>query len=265
MINEPKHLNEYYSTRNEDDRLGTRHGSVEFLTTMRYIDKYLKPSNKIIEIGAGTGRFSHALAQKGYCVDAVELIEHNIELFKQYTRPGENITIVQGNVLDLSAFADETYDITLLLGPMYHLFTMDDKRQAISEALRVTKKGGVVFAAYIIAESSLINQGFKREVYSISDFIEKGLIDPVTFATSSNPEMLFELIRKDDIDEIMSPFYVARLHYVATDGLALHLRDEMESWDEAKFDLYLRYHYATCERQDMVGVTAHSLDIFRKH
>ena len=83
---------------------------------------------RILEIGAATGRYSHALAQKGYCVDAVELIEH-IEIFKQNTTPGETVTITQGNATDLSMFEDDIYDITLLLGPMYHLFTTEDKRK----------------------------------------------------------------------------------------------------------------------------------------
>jgi len=66
-------------TRSEDDRLASRHGSVEFLTTMRYIEKYLFPGARILEIGAGTGRYSHTLAHKGYAVDAVEHILANTE------------------------------------------------------------------------------------------------------------------------------------------------------------------------------------------
>lgn len=93
---------------------------------MKYVEKYLKPNMRVLEIGAATGRYSHALAQKGYRVDAVELVEHNIEIFKQNTIEGEPVTITQGNAMDLSAFESDTYDITLLLGPMYHLFTRED-------------------------------------------------------------------------------------------------------------------------------------------
>lgn len=84
-----------------------------------------------MEIGAGTGRYSHALAQKGYRVDAVELVEHNIEIFKQNTIEGEPVTIKQGNAIDLSDFESDTYDITLLLGPMYHLFTKEDQLKSL--------------------------------------------------------------------------------------------------------------------------------------
>ena len=150
-----QYLNDFYNHYDEDSRLLFQHGSVEFLTTMRYIEKYLKHGDKVLEIGAGTGRYSHALARRGHPVDAVELVAHNIEVFRQNTRPGESVTIAQGNALDLSAFADNAYDVTLLLGPLYHLYTQDDKRRALREAIRVTKPGGVVFAAYVISDGCL--------------------------------------------------------------------------------------------------------------
>ena len=62
-------LDNYYSEWNEDDRLLSRFGQVEFLTTIRYIEKYLEPGMRILEVGAGTGRYSHYFARKGYKVD----------------------------------------------------------------------------------------------------------------------------------------------------------------------------------------------------
>ena len=101
-------LANYYENYDEDGRLRSRHGMVEFLTTMRYVSKYLRPGMRILEIGAGTGRYSHTLARQGYRVDAVELLEHNIEIFRRNTLPGEPVTVTQGNAVDLSAFAGET-------------------------------------------------------------------------------------------------------------------------------------------------------------
>lgn len=126
---------DYYNRYNEDDRLDSRHGNIEFLTTVKYIENYLKPNMKIIEIGAGTGKYSHYFAERGYKVDAVELVESNIEKFKTKITPDEDITITQGTALDLCEFKDGSYDITLLLGPMYHLYTVADQLQAISEAI----------------------------------------------------------------------------------------------------------------------------------
>ena len=147
----------FYETYDEEGRLISKHGMVEYITTMKYIETYLKPNMRVLEIGAATGRYSHALAQKGYRVDAVELVEHNIEIFKQNTMEGEPVTIRQGNAMDLSDFESDTYDMTLLLGPMYHLFTREDQLKALSEAIRVTKKGGIIFAAYCMADATILS------------------------------------------------------------------------------------------------------------
>lgn len=259
-----QYLNDFYNHYDEDSRLLFQHGSVEFLTTMRYIEKYLKHGDKVLEIGAGTGRYSHALARRGHPVDAVELVAHNIEVFRQNTRPGESVTIAQGNALDLSAFADNAYDVTLLLGPLYHLYTQDDKRRALREAIRVTKPGGVVFAAYVISDGCLLDEGFRRGNISVAEYVRDGLLDARTFAASSQPKDLFELVCKEDVDELMSVFPVTRLHYVASDGCALLLRDEIDAMDADAFALYLKYHFATCERADLAGITSHAVDIFRK-
>ena len=258
------YLNEFYSHYDEDGRLSKKHGSVEFLTTMRYIGKYIKPGDRVLEVGAGTGRYSHALARQGYTVDAVELIGHNIDVFQNNTQPGENISITQGNALDLSAFSDNTYDITLLLGPLYHLYTTDDKRQALREAIRVTRPGGVIFAAYVISDGCLLDEGFLRGNINVAEYVKTGLLDGETFAAKSEPKDLFELVRKEDVDELMRDFPTTRLHYVASDGCALLLREDIDAMDDETFRLYLDYHFATCERADLLGVTSHALDVFRK-
>lgn len=259
-----QYLIEHYSNYDEDSRLLPRHGSVEFLTTMRYIEKYIRPDDRILEIGAGTGRYSHTLARRGYAVDAVELVEHNIDVFRQNTMPEENVTVTQGNALDLSVFPDESYDITLLLGPLYHLYTKEDKTRALNEAIRVTKRDGIIFAAYVISDGCLLDEGFLRGNINVREYVETGLLDPETFAASSEPKDLFELVRKEDIDELMSEMPIRRLHYVASDGCSLLLRDSIDKMDDETFKLYLKYHFATCEREDLLGITSHALDIFRK-
>ena len=259
-----QYLIDFYSNYDEENRLVPKHGSVEFLTTMRYIEKYIKPGDRIMEIGAGTGRYSHALARQGYVVDAVELVEHNVEIFRRNTQSNEAVTINQGNALDLSEFPDHTYDITLLLGPLYHLYRTEDKQQALSEAIRITKKGGVIFAAYVISDGCLIDEGFHRGNINVAEYIENGLIDSQTFAARSEPKDLFELVRKEDIDELMALFSVTRLHYVAADGCSLFMREVVDSMDNKTFELFLKYHFSTCEREDLVGITSHALDVFRK-
>lgn len=257
-----KVLTDFYENYDEDGRLDSRYGMVEFATTLRYIEKYLRPGMRILEIGAATGRYSHHFARQGYCVDAVELVQHNIDIFKSNTRADETVTVTQGNAKDLSFISDDTYDITLLLGPMYHLFTEEEKLQALAEAIRVTKKGGIVFAAYCLGDASVLMYGFVRG--QIHNIIQSCKLDPVTFETFSEPWDLFELHRKENIDALRAHFNVTQLHFLATDGYANHMRETLANMDDETFALYLCYHFATCERMDMVGYSNHALDIFRK-
>lgn len=260
---EKNYLREFYEGHcDEDARLRSRHGMVEYLTTMRYVEKYLKPGDRVIEIGAGTGRYSHALAQKGYQVDAVELLEHNIEVFRRNTLPSEPVTIRQGNALDLSEFPDGVYDITLLLGPMYHLYTAEEQKKALTEALRVTKPGGIVFAAYCGSDATVIQYCFVRGMFR--DPRNLALADPMTFKLGSDPAHIFALHRREDIDALMDGLPVQRLHFAGTDMATGYLRDTVDQMDDEMYELYLQYHFATCERPDLVGASNHFLDIFRK-
>lgn len=260
------YLYDYYNDAAEDSRLTTRHGRVEFITTMRYIDKYLFKGARILEIGAATGRYSHTLARRGYTVDAVELVPKNIDIFKQNTQASENVTIFEGDARDLSFLEDERYDLTLILGPLYHLYTPEEKRLVIQEALRVTKPNGVVFAAYCITDASVLDYGFKQKnihsLLSPNDFC--GLTMPGYKAWSS-PQSLFEIVRKEDIDDLMRGLNVTRLHYVAVDILVNLMRDIINEMDDDTFTVYMDYQFFLCERPDMVGLTNHSLDIFRKN
>ena len=262
MTNTNEYLKEFYNQYDEDNRLTSKHGMVEFITTMKYVKKYLKSDSRIMEIGAATGRYSHTLAQQGYKVDAVELLEHNIEIFKQNTKPNESVTITQGNAMDLSAFESDSYDITLLLGPMYHLFTEEEQLKALSEAIRVTKKGGVIFTAYCMGDASILSYGFLKG--EINNIIEKCMLNTETFDTFSNPWDIFELYRKEDIDALRSKFNVTQLHFIATDGYTNHIRETVDQMDDKTYEIFLKYHLATCERQDLIGYSHHTLDVFRK-
>ena len=255
-------LTNYYTSYDEDGRLLSRHGQVEFLTTVRYIDKYLFPRARILEIGAGTGRYSHYFAQKGYQVDALELVEHNIDVFRAHTQENEPVTIIQGNATNLSSFEDEAYDITLLLGPMYHLFTQQEKEKALREAIRVTKPGGKLFVSYCMSDPSVMMYAFGKN--KIHQLIEKKLINTDTFETDSTPEELFVLYRREEIDRLSSLLPVKRLHFVGTDMYTCYFRNMIDAMDNNTFALYLRFHTSICEREDMTGFSHHTLDVLEK-
>lgn len=164
-------LEEYYGKFCEDKRLTRKHGQVEYRTSMRYIHEYLKPGDKILDIGAGTGRYSVALANEGYEVDAIELVKYNLGMLKAKK---STVKAYQGTALDLSRYQDETFDITLLFGPMYHLFNREDKIKALLEAKRVTKTNGIILVAYVMNDYSILVHGF-RDGYIKESILNKKL------------------------------------------------------------------------------------------
>ena len=258
------YLTRLYAAGGEDARLAARHGQVEFLTTMRYIERYLRPGMRVLEIGAATGRYSLTLARMGYDVTAIELVQHNIDIFRRKMGPEDKVDLQRGDALDLSRFADNTFGMTLLLGPMYHLHTPEDQTRALEEALRVTKPGGLLYAAYVITDMVLHTEGFVKG--HIGHFFAEHRMNTETFRhePSEDPRELFNIVRREDIDALVAPLPCARLHYVATDGLHDYMREAVDRMTDERFDLYMRYRYFLCEREDMAGATSHSLDILRK-
>ena len=113
-------LRSFYDDIDEDSRLDrSRQGQLEYLTTMNYIHRYAKAGAKILEIGAGTGRYSIALAKEGYNVTAVELVESNIEVLKKNSTGIENIVFYQGDALNLDRFEDNQFGIIYMIKKMF--------------------------------------------------------------------------------------------------------------------------------------------------
>ena len=140
---ETSYIKEYYNNYNEDQRTKSRHGSVEFITNMKYIRDFLPAGASILDAGAGTGVYSMALAMDGYHVRAIELVEHNIEVFRANLKEcGAEIPVEQGNAMDLSRFPDESFDGVLLFGPLYHLYTEEEKLLVLAEAKRLLHERG---------------------------------------------------------------------------------------------------------------------------
>ena len=147
---ELEQINKTYEIFNEDIRLNrSKAARVEFLTTVNYIEKYLKYGDSILDIGAGAGEYSLYFAEKGYSVSALELADNNITAFRKKIKPNQNIDLKQGNAVDLSKYESDSFDIVLLFGPLYHLHKEVDRQKCISEAKRVCKPDGKIFFAFI--------------------------------------------------------------------------------------------------------------------
>ena len=270
-------LEEYYNKFNEEKRLNSRHGQVEFRVSMKYIQKYLdkavaglndaaalndnqnkKNAIKVLDIGAGTGRYSVALANAGYDVTAVELVKYNLGILKQ---KASTVHAIQGNAMNLKKLKDESFDVTLLFGPMYHLFGFEDKNRALGEAKRVTKKGGVILVAYCMNEYGVITYGFKEQ--HILECMEQGRFTE-DFKTISSPDELYDYMRIEDIDALNQAQGLERIQMISPDGPANYMRPFLNQLSDEEFELFVQYQMSVCERADLVGAGAHTVDILRK-
>ena len=257
------HLEEYYNNYDEEGRLLSRHGQVEYLTTMRYIKECLEGISdpSILEIGAGTGRYSVTLAKQGFQVTAVELIKHNLEILRSKLDGTEPIITTQGNALELSLFSDNSFDLTMLLGPMYHLYTKEDKLRALSEAVRVTKSGGRILVSYCMNEPTVI-----QYVFGLNHLHEVMDLNMLTsdWHCISEPKDLFEMVRTEEIADLDAAVPVKRIKLVATDGATNYKREYIDAMDDETFSKWMDYHFVICERQDLIGASHHTLDILQK-
>ena len=257
-------LDEHYGAYDEDGRLLSRHGQVEYRTTMKYILDCLQDVTDphILEVGAGTGRYSVTLAKEGYRVTAVELVEHNLNILKAKLDGSEPITALQGNALDLSAFPSDSFDLTMVLGPMYHLYTKEDKLRALSEAVRVTKPGGHLLVAYCMNDPTVV-----QYVFGLNHLHEvmENLMLTDDWHCISQPKDIFEMVRTEDIAELDAALPVSRVKLVAADGATNYMRSAVDGMDDETFEKWMDYHLSICERQDLIGASHHTLDILKKN
>lgn len=259
-------LEKYYNKFKEDHRLTTRHGIVEFTTSMKYLHQAIEMVQaenegspvKILDVGAGTGRYSVALAQEGHDVTAVELVKHNLEVMES---KHANVKCWPGNAMDLSFLPDEKFDITIMFGPMYHLLKEEERLKAFEEAKRVTKKGGHIFIQYVMNEYAVITYCFMKG--KIKECLERKSLTE-DFKQIPTDEDLYVYLRLEDMDFLNKKNGVELYKRFAADGASDYMRTILNAMDEEDFASFIKYHMANCERPELLGASSHVVDWVRK-
>lgn len=252
-------IEKHYNKHKEENRLLTRHGKVEFAVAMKYIHDFFPAQNKqlfkIADIGAGTGRYSVALAKEGFDVTAVELVKHNLEILES---KHERVKCWPGNALDLNFLPDETFDATILFGPLYHLHKEEEKLTALKEARRITKKGGIIFVAYLLNEYSILSYCFAQN--RILDLIKSGNISN-DFHIVPKENELYDYVRLEDIDRLNKLSGLKRIKIFSPDGPADFMRKELNAMTEETFEKFIEYQICNAERPELLGAGSHLVDV----
>ncbi len=255
-------VSDFYNKYEEEGRLDrTIHGRLEYATTMNYIHKYASSDSRILEVGAGTGRYSIALAKEGMDVTSVELVEKNLEILKVSSKELDNLKAFQGDATNLERFDDNSFDVTLVLGPLYHLYDKDDINKAIEEAIRVTKPGGVVMYAFISVFAIMYAE------YFYGDWAA-GQAENFTsdYKVRHFKEQLFTGFDVTEFEQLFEGKDITWITTTGVDGLLQPIEERPDfKMSEEDFRAMTDWYLAFSEKRELLGSTNHLLYICRKN
>ena len=212
---------------------------------------------QLLDIGAGTGRYTSALMAEGYDVKAVELVKRNIQVFLDREPTAD---VVQGDARNMPFIPTASADVTLLLGPLYHLIGDEEKLKALTEAKRVTKPDGLIFVAYLMNEYSILSYCFDED--RIGGLLGKGVVDR-EFHIKAEADELYDYVRIDDINRLDAAAGLERVTIFSPDGAADYMRTRLNRMSDETFSLFIEYQKIVSERSDLIGAGSHVVDVVR--
>jgi len=248
-------IRSFYENYDEDGRLFRDKSHLpEWLTTIRYFDRLFAPGSRILDACAGTGRYAFYLAEKGHYVTACDLVEHNISIIKSKPEAKKLAGTEVCNVLDLSRFEENSFDVVLCMGAMYHLPSEGEKIQAIRECVRVCAPGGLVVLSYLnyfAVVAAELDEGLKN----LDDLLEK-------FEDGSG--FLWKAATPAKMERYAKTAGLEILHNLGADGISFVIADKVNAASDEAFDKWMEYIYRHCEEPGTVGYSMHGLLIGRK-
>ena len=260
---------EHYDKYDEDSRLvKDKVHKVEFSTTLYILNKYIVKNMNILDLGAGTVRYSFYYAERGNSVTAVDIVPKHVTIMKEKLTENKDadIKISLGTATDLSAFADESFDVVLCLGPLYHLKTKIERDKCINECLRVLKKDGILAIAYInklFITTALIKNNKSACLHEnfLNQIINNGTVDNDGRNTFIMNSYFF---LPNEIEDYLGAFSTDKLEHVGTDGISVILNDMVNEFSDEEYDGWMKYHLKICGEPSILGYSNHGLYLCRK-
>jgi S-adenosylmethionine-dependent methyltransferase len=260
---------EHYYDENaqlEWDRLESKH-QAEFEVTFRALTEFLPPAPaRLIDIGGGPGRYAITLAERGYRVTLVDLSRGNLGLAKQKTaEAGIKLDdFIHANALDLSAFPEAGFEAGLLLGPLYHLHKLEERRNALEQACRLLKPGGLVFAAVITRFASFRDAATNGYTYVEDNpaYSEKLLATGIHDSGDGFTDAYFAT--PEEVIPLGEDAGFTTLKLMGCEGLLAGREEHVNSLTGSAKQVWLDFNYRFAQEPSLLGASDHLLYIGRK-
>ena len=140
----------FYNSNSQGEWERLERHPIEFAVTRHFLDRYVKPGDRVLDIGGGPGRYSLYLAEQGCDVTLLDLSDENVHFAeKEADRRGLTLKAVQGDACIADQVVSGCYDHVLLMGPMYHLLEETQRSEAVAAALRLLRPDGLLFVSFI--------------------------------------------------------------------------------------------------------------------
>ena len=255
----------HYNTYDEDSRLTTTNSSrIEFLTNIKFLNKYINKKAKILDVGAGTGLYSFYYADKEYEVSALDLIPKHVEEMKMKKNLlKENISIELGNALDLSRFNDNTFEVVICFGPYYHLRKNMDRDTCIDECLRVLKPNGILAIAYI-NKFHIVPRMMGIEKKILKNKLIKDLLSNGNIEASDSFLSISHFCAPEEIEFKLKKLNIEVVSHIASEGISPFIKEKINDLSNDDFKQWLKYHFETCEEKSTLGISNHGMIIVKK-
>ncbi len=262
---------QHYESVSEESRLQHGTSRLELARTQELLARYLPPPPAVVlDVGGGPGAHACWLARQGYAVHLIDLVSLHIEQARRASEAQPDHPLASATVGDARhlEFGGAGADAVLLFGPLYHLTERVDRVQALREARRVVRPGGIVLGAAIcrfasvldgLAEGYLDDPEFARIVeQDLKDGQHRNTTDnPAYFTTAffHHPEELAAEIREAGLEHEVT---------LAIEGPAWLLQNFDAHWNDAGRRERLLGAIRSLESEPSVlGISAHLLAIAR--
>jgi ubiquinone/menaquinone biosynthesis C-methylase UbiE len=261
----------FYDRAPEESRLEVGAFRLEETRTRELILRHApRPPAKVIDVGGAAGAYAFWLAELGYEVRLVDAVARLVEVARAKNESAAE-RLVSCDVGDARALPhqDESADMLLLLGPLYHLVDSADRSTALGEAFRVIRPGGVLVAAGISRFASLLD-GLSRDLLHDREFagiVERDLLDGNHRNTTGRLEFFttayFHHPQELRGEIAAAGFDVSGLYGV--EGPAWILDDFLERWnDEERRSMIIETARALESEPSTIGCSAHLIVVGRK-